>query len=173
MQVNDNLEQIRTRIAAAAARAGRSADEVTLVAVSKKIEPDRIVTALDAGQMIFGESKVQEAKAKIPLLPGRARWHMVGHLQSNKAREAVELFELIHSVDSVKLAGELSKWAERAGKTQSILIEVNVAGEASKFGVKPDAVAAMLEEINRLPRLEVAGLMTIAPYSDDAGKARP
>jgi len=87
---------------------------------------------------LFGENKVQEAKAKIPLVSGRARWHMIGHLQTNKARDAVALFEVIHSVDSLKLAVELDKWAERAGKTQAILLEVNVSGEASKFGLKPE-----------------------------------
>ena len=167
------ITNVQQRIAAAAQRVGRSADEITLVAVTKKVEPERIEQALAAGITVFGESKVQEAKAKIPLVSGRAHWHMIGHLQTNKARDAVTLFELIHSVDSVKLAGELNKCADRIGKTQPVLLEVNVSGEASKFGIKPEDLEPALEEINAMPRLEVHGLMTIAPYTDDPQKVRP
>ncbi len=168
-----NLDAVQQHIAAAAARAGREAGDVTLIAVSKTVAPEGVEAVLAAGQTVFGESKIQEAKAKIPAVSSRARWHLIGHLQSNKARDAVALFELIHSVDSVALAGEINKWAERAGKTQSIMLEVNVAGEASKFGLKPDAVEAAVRDINALPRLDVQGLMTIAPYSDDPERARP
>jgi len=171
--VSDNINLVRQRISTAAARAGRNPDDVTLIAVSKGIEPESVETALATGQMLFGESKIQEARAKIALASGRARWHMVGHLQTNKARDAVALFELIHSVDSVKLAVELDKWAERAGKTQAILLEVNVSGEASKFGLKPEDLESTVVEINKLSRLEVRGLMTIAPFVDEAGHARP
>jgi hypothetical protein len=162
------IQQVLDRIAAAARRAGRDPGGVTLVAVSKNVEPERVEQALAAGLTVFGESRMQEAKAKIPVVSGRARWHFVGHLQSNKARDAVELFELIHSVDSVKLAAELNKWAERAGKTQPILLEVNASGEASKFGLKPEDLPAALEQTNRLARLEVRGLMTIPPAGKDA-----
>jgi len=172
-EVAHNLDRVRGRMRAAAARAGRRSEDVTLVAVSKTVEPERLEAALAAGQMLFGESRLQEAKAKIPLVSGRAHWHMVGHLQSNKARDAVALFELIHSVDSVRLAVELNKWAERAGKTQVILLEVNASGEASKFGLEPEDVEAALREINRLPRLEVQGLMTIAPLRDNVDEVRP
>jgi len=116
---------------------------------------------------------VQEAKVKIPLCPGRLRWHLIGHLQSNKCRDAVALFEMIQGVDSPELAAEINKWAEKSGKTMPVLLEVNVAGESSKFGFKPDAVLAALPGINRLPRLEIHGLMTIAPWSPDPEKARP
>ena len=172
-EVAHNVERIRQRIRAAATRAGRRPDEVTLVAVSKTVEPQRIAEGLSAGQTVFGESKIQEARAKVPLVSQRAHWHLVGHLQTNKAREAVALFELIHSVDSVKLAVELNKWADRAGKTQAILLEVNTSGEASKFGVKPEDVGAVLSEINKLSRVEVRGLMTIAPFAEDLEMARP
>jgi pyridoxal phosphate enzyme (YggS family) len=145
----------------------RVPDGVTLVAVTKTVPPERVDAALNAGIAVFGENKIQEAKAKIPLVSSRARWHFIGHLQSNKARDAVELFELIHSVDSVKLAGELDKWAERAGKTQPILLEVNVSGEASKFGIKPEDLPATLAEIQKFPRLEVRGLMTMPPLGKD------
>lgn len=172
-EIAQNLQRVRERIAAAAARAGRSPDEITLIAVTKTVEPERVEQALAAGLTVLGESKVQEAKVKIPLVSSRVHWHMIGHLQTNKARDAVTLFELIHSVDSVKLAAELNKWAERAGKTQPILLEVNVSGEASKFGLKPDALEAAIEQINAMPRIEIRGLMTIAPFAEDVQKIRP
>ena len=146
---------------------------MTLIAVSKAIEPESVEAALAAGQTLFGESKIQEARAKIPLISGHARWHLVGHLQTNKARDAVTLFELIHSVDSLKLAVELDKCAERAGKTQAILLEINVSGEASKFGLKPDVLESTVGDINKLTRLEVQGLMTIAPFAEETERARP
>jgi hypothetical protein len=171
--VADNINLIRQRIHAAAVRAGRSPENITLIAVSKTVEPQRVEAALSAGQAIFGESKVQEAKTKIPLVSGRARWHMIGHLQTNKARDAVALFDVIHSIDSVKLAEEVHKWSERAGKTQAILLEVNVSGEASKFGLKPEDLKSTVAEINRLSRLHVQGLMTIAPFVEETEKVRP
>lgn len=172
-EVAHNVERICERIRAAATQADRQPEDVTLIAVSKTVEPERIEAAITVGQTLFGESKVQEARAKIPLVSGRAHWQMVGHLQTNKAREAVALFELIHSVDSVKLAVELNQWAERAGKVQAILLEVNTSGEQSKFGLKPEDLSTALSEINKLPRLEVQGLMTIAPFFEEAEKARP
>jgi len=168
-----NLEQIRGRMAAACGRAGREESSVTLLAVSKTHPPETIRAAVDAGQIFFGENKVQEAKAKIPLCPGKARWQFIGHLQSNKVRDAVELFELIQGVDSLAIAREISKRAEQAAKTMPILLEVNVAGEASKFGYKPEQLLAELNELNALPRIEIHGLMAIPPYSPVAEKARP
>jgi pyridoxal phosphate enzyme (YggS family) len=168
-----NLDQVRGRIAAATQRAGRRTDEVMLVAVSKTVAPERIDEALALGISTFGESKVQEAKAKIPLVSSRARWHFIGHLQTNKARDAVELFELIHSVDSLKLAAELNKCAEHAGKRLAVLLEINVSGGARKFGIKPEDLNGMLGQIAALPRLEVQGLMTLAPFAEDVEKARP
>jgi PLP dependent protein len=172
-EVEDNLSLVRQRIRTAAERAGRNPEEVELVAVSKTVEPRRVELALAAGQTLFGESKVQEARAKIPFVSGRAHWHMIGHLQSNKARDAVALFEVIHSVDSVKLAIELDKWAERGGKTQAILLEVNVSDEASKFGLKPEDLESTVAAINRCGRLELQGLMTVAPFAEEAQRARP
>jgi pyridoxal phosphate enzyme (YggS family) len=172
-EVAHNIIFVRQCIRTAAERAGRNPDEVTLIAVSKTIEPERIESALAAGQTLFGESKVQEVKAKLPLVSGRAHWHMIGHLQTNKARDAVALFDVVHSVDSLKLAVELNKWAEQAGKTQAILLEVNVSGEASKFGLKPEDLESTVAEVNQLSRLEVQGLMTIAPFAEDTEKARP
>ncbi len=167
------LEQILRRIATAAQRANRAADDVLLLAVTKTVQPELIEQAIAAGVNTFGESKVQEARQKIPIVSGRTHWHMVGHLQTNKARDAVELFELIHSVDSLKLAAEISKWAERAGKTQRVLLEINLSGESSKFGLKPDALDAVLGQIRALPRIEVEGLMTVPPHTEEIEKVRP
>jgi PLP dependent protein len=169
----ENLDSIQQRIRAACARAGRDENAVTLLAVSKTHPPETIRAAVDAGQLLFGENKIQEAKAKIPLSPGKARWHFIGHLQSNKVRDAVALFDLIQGVDSLDIAKEISKRAEQAAKTMPILLEVNVAGEASKFGYAPEKVLAELDELNALPKIEVHGLMAIPPFAPVPEKARP
>lgn len=169
----DNLNSIQQRISAACNRARRNADSVTLLAVSKTHPAETIQAAVAGGQLLFGENKVQEAKAKIPLCPGRARWHFIGHLQSNKCRDAVELFEMIQGVDSLAIAQEINKRAAEAAKTMPVLLEVNLAGEASKFGYPPERLLAELKELNALPRLEIHGLMTIPPYAADAEKSRP
>jgi hypothetical protein len=168
-----NLAHLRRRIAAACARAGRDPATVTLLAVSKGQPPEVVRAAADLGLTLFGENKVQEAKAKIPLCPGRLHWHLVGHLQSNKARDAVHWFEMIQSLDSLALAAELQKQAEKAAKTVPVLLEVNVAGEASKFGYRPEQLLAELRELNAFPRLEIQGLMTLAPWTPDPEKVRP
>jgi PLP dependent protein len=169
----DNLISIQQRIRAACARAGREAASVTLLAVSKTHPPETIQTAVNCGLLHFGENKIQEAKAKIPLCPGKARWQFIGHLQSNKVRDAVELFEMIQGVDSLGLAREISKRAEQAAKTVPILLEVNVAGEASKFGYQPARLLAELTELNALPKIEIHGLMAIPPFSPLPEKSRP
>ena len=173
MDFSENLDLIRSRIAAACLRARRTEDSVTLLAVSKSHPPTAICAAVAAGQIFFGENKIQEAKAKIPRSPGKSRWHFIGHLQSNKVRDAVELFEMIQGVDSLGLAREISKRAAQAAKTMPILIEVNVAGEASKFGYAPEKLLAELAELNALPCLEIHGLMAIPPFVAEAEKARP
>ena len=169
----ENLTQIQQRINTACARAGRDPRSVALVAVSKGQPPAAVQAAADAGQTLFGESKVQEAKAKISLSPGRLRWHMIGHLQSNKCRDAVHFFQMIESVDSLALAQEVNKWAEKSGKTMPILLEVNIAGEASKFGYPPELLLAELQQINALRKIEIHGLMTIAPWTPEPEKVRP
>jgi len=169
----ENFEKIQQRIRAASGRAGRDENSVQLLAVSKTHPPEAIQAAMGCGQIFFGESKAQEAKAKIPLCPGRARWHFIGHLQSNKVRDAVELFEMIQSVDSLALAREISKRCEQAAKKMSMLLEVNVAGESSKFGYKPEQLLTELEEFNKLPRIEIQGLMTMPPFSAGPEKSRP
>jgi len=160
-------------MAAACARAGREAASVTLLAVSKTYPPEALREAVDAGQLLFGENKIQEAKAKIPLCPGRARWQFIGHLQSNKVRDAVELFEMVQGVDSLAIAREISKRAVQAAKTVPILLEVNVAGEGSKFGYQPAALLAELKELNALEKIEIHGLMAIPPFTPVPERARP
>jgi len=169
----DNLQSIRDRMAAAGQRAGRDVASVTLLAVSKTHPPEAIHEAVAAGQFLFGENKVQEAKTKIPLSPGRAQWHFIGHLQSNKVRDAVELFSLIQGVDSLAIAREISRRAQLAARTVPIFLEVNVAGEGTKFGYRPDQLLADLKEINALPRIELHGMMAIPPYTPVPEKARP
>jgi hypothetical protein len=169
----ENLDSIQQRIRAACDRAGRAPDSVTLLAVTKGQPPDVVNEAGKLGLVFFGENKIQDAKAKIPLCAGRLRWHFIGHLQTNKCRDAVELFEMIQSVDSLHVAQEISKRADLAAKTMPILLEVNLAGEASKFGYRPDAVEAELNQINALPRIEVHGLMTVPPWTANAENVRP
>jgi pyridoxal phosphate enzyme (YggS family) len=173
MDIAANLNHVRQRIAAACARSGRQAESVTLVTVSKGHPAETVRAAAELGLCVFGENKVQEAKAKIGLCPGRLRWHLIGHLQSNKCRDAVHFFEMIQSVDSLSLAREINKWAEKSAKTMPALIEVNVAGESSKFGYAPEKVLAELKELNALPKVELHGLMTVAPFAQDAEKVRP
>lgn len=173
MDLAANLDSIQRRIAAACERVGRNPAAVSLLAVSKGHPPGTIRAAADLGLALFGENKIQEAKAKIPLCPGKLRWQMIGHLQSNKCRDAVELFEAIQSVDSLALAVEIGRRADQAAKVMPVLLEVNVAGEASKFGYQPDRLLAELEQINALPRVEIHGLMTIAPWASDPERVRP
>jgi pyridoxal phosphate enzyme (YggS family) len=166
------LEKVRQQIAEAAARAGRDPAEIELVAVSKTQTVGIIREAMRAGVNVFGENKVQEAARKIAELE-RGSWRLIGHLQTNKAKMAVQLFDSIDSVDRVELAEELDRRAEPVGKTQNVLLQVNVAGESTKFGCAPDAARGLAEAINNLPRLTLRGLMTIAPYADDPEKSRP
>jgi pyridoxal phosphate enzyme (YggS family) len=173
MDLQFNFETIRGRMADACRRVERSLDSVLLLPVSKGQPPEMVRAAADLGLNIFGENRIQEAKAKISMCPGRLRWHMIGHLQTNKCREAVRMFELIHSVDSLHLATELDRHAERAARTLPILLEVNVAGEGSKHGFGSAELLAEFEQLNRLKRLEVHGLMTIAPWTPEPEKVRP
>ena len=173
MSLAENLEKIQQRIRGACERSGRDAASVMLLAVSKSHPPESIQAAVDGGQLFFGENKIQEAKAKIPLCPSKARWHFIGHLQSNKVRDAVELFEMIQGVDSLAIAQEINRRAEQAAKTVPLLLEVNVAGEASKFGYAPERLLAELKTLDALPRIEVHGLMAIPPYTPVPEKARP
>jgi PLP dependent protein len=170
--IAENLEHVRERVVQASAKSGRSADDVELVAISKTHEAAKVREAVEAGQTLFGESRVQEARIKIPELPSNLRWHFVGHLQKNKIRHALPLFELIHSVDSLALAQEINRIAEEDGLHPRVLLELNVAGEGSKFGFKPETLRAEMESLLALPRLSILGLMTIPPLAEEAEKSR-
>jgi PLP dependent protein len=169
----ENFDKIQQRIRAACDRCDRGPSSVTLLAVTKSQPPEMVQAAADCGQMLFGENKVQEARAKIPLCASRLRWHFIGHLQTNKCRDAVELFAMIQSVDGLALAREISKRAEQAAKSTPILLEVNVAGEASKFGCRPEKLLEQLKEIAALPRIEIKGLMAVPPWSAEPERSRP
>jgi hypothetical protein len=167
-----NFEFVQSRIAAAVAKSGRKADEVQLIAVSKKQDAEKVRAVFDAGQPIFGESRVQEARVKIPLLPSAARWHFIGHLQKNKVRHALPLFELFHSIDSLALAHDVERIAEEEGVRPRVLLEVNVAGEGSKFGFSPVKLREEMEALLSLGRLNIEGLMTIPPLAPEAEDSR-
>ena len=152
---------------------GRDPREIRLVAVTKTVEVDRIEEAIAEGVNIIGESRVQEAKEKYGKVESKIIWHLVGHLQRNKAKDAVKLFDLIHSVDSAKLAKEIDKQARKIGKIQKILIEVNVSGEKSRYGLNPEEVIAFLQEVSVLPHVKIEGLMTIAPLGENPEDCRP
>lgn len=171
--IADNLAAVRGQIAAACARAGRADESVRLLAVSKTYGPAAVRVAAAAGQRLFGENRVQEAAAKIPECPERLEWHLIGHLQSNKAAPAARLFDWVHSVDSAKLLEALDREAGAAGRRLQALVQVNVSGERSKAGLAPEGAPAVLALGNRLRNVQVCGLMTIPPLAEDPEKARP
>ncbi|MFA7177188.1 MAG: YggS family pyridoxal phosphate-dependent enzyme, partial [Smithellaceae bacterium] len=172
-EIKTNILNIRERITAAAARANRDPAGIRLMAVSKTVEPERIRQALDAGITLLGENYVQEAREKIPVVGRPAVWHMIGHLQTNKVKYVVNLFDWIHSVDRLELARELDKRAGQRSRRLNVLIEVNVSGEASKNGAAPGQVLELVRQISILPNVSVRGLMTMPPYSDDPENSRP
>ncbi len=168
----ERLRHVRQRIVQAADRAGRDPGSVTLVAVTKTIPLERIREAASLGQTVFGENRVQETRQKIPLLPGLT-WHLVGHLQRNKAKYAVELFDLIHSVDDLPLAQEIERQAGKRGKRQRVLLEVNIGGEAAKSGLRWEATLPLLRELAGYDHLAVEGFMCIPPYTEEPEESRP
>ena len=172
MSVCENYLAVEEKVKEACRRAGRSRDEVTLIAVSKTKPMSMIEELLPLGVVDFGENKVQELTAKEEALPSHIRWHMIGHLQRNKVKYIVDKAFLIHSVDSLRLAEAISQEAGKKNVTANILIEVNVAGEDSKFGVRPEETAALAESISKLPNISVKGLMTIAPFVENAEENR-
>jgi len=167
-----NLERVRRQIVSAAAKSGRSADGIELVAISKTHSAESVREAVEAGQILFGESRVQEARIKIPELSASLRWHFVGHLQKNKVRQALPLFEMIHSVDSLELARDINRVADEEGAHPRVLLEVNVAGEGSKFGFAPDDLREHMEPLLALPRLSIEGLMCIPPLAVESEESR-
>lgn len=171
--VADNVAAVRERIAEAAARSGRRPEDIRLIAVTKSISPEVIQEALAAGVRDLGENRVQEAVPKVEVLPSDCTWHLIGHLQTNKAKVAAETFCLIHSLDSLRLAQVLERRAAQVGKSVACLVEVNVAGEVSKHGISPDELVHFLSSVSTLEHISVRGLMTVAPYSHDPEEVRP
>ncbi|HVK06991.1 MAG TPA: YggS family pyridoxal phosphate-dependent enzyme [Armatimonadaceae bacterium] len=172
-----SVESVRARMAAAARRAGRLPEDVRLVAVSKNVPPEAVLAAVRVGVQDFGENYVQEARGKIPLVSAQTDvpicWHMIGHLQSNKAKYSVSLFSFIHSVDNLGLAQEIGKQSVKIGKEQAILIEVNLTGADNRAGVSPDRALALAEATARTPGLRLCGLMGMAPQTAEPDLARP
>jgi len=177
MTIADNLSAIRERIARAAQRAGRNANDIALMAVTKTFPAERILEAYQAGQRLFGENRVQEFADKFAALSElrEAKFHMIGHLQSNKAAKAVEVFDAIDSLDSAKLAGRLNTSAEELGKTLDVLVEINVGGEATKSGIAPNSAEldTILAAAFLWRNLRIRGLMTVPPFTEDPEGARP
>ena len=177
-ETRERLARISERIVSACARVGRDESEVTLIAVSKTVSAERICAAIECGVLVLGENRVQEAADKIPGVAAgtagrRIEWHLIGHLQSNKARRAVDLFTSIDSVDSYKLAERLDRIAGEIGRRLPILIEVNLGGESSKSGLNSDDVLRVIEQVRPLNHLEPRGLMTVPPYLEPAEEVRP
>jgi len=173
-EIGKNLSQVRERMERAATRTGRDPGEIRLIAVSKTVPIERIKEAIAAGAMIFGENYVQEARHKIEEI-GRTgiQWHFIGHLQTNKAKYAVKLFDLIHSVDSIKVARALDTRAAAEGKVMDCLIEANISQEESKFGITSEHTLTLAQEMTKLKNISLKGLMTMPPYFDDPESSRP
>jgi PLP dependent protein len=171
--VAENLEAVRRRVACAAERAGKKPGDVELLVVSKTFPAEVVREAVDAGQTLFGENKVQEMLAKIPLLPSSLRWHLIGHLQSNKVRKVLPVVEAIHSVTSLDLARDINRIAGELGLFPKIFLEINVGAEASKLGFDATSVCGQLEELYKLDRLFIQGLMCIPPFAPEVEKSRP
>jgi PLP dependent protein len=172
VSIAENLERVREQIAQAALKAGRTANEIELVAITKTHPAEKVREAVEAGHTLFGESRVQEARAKISELPSHLRWHFVGHLQKNKIRHALPLFELFHGIDSLALAEEMNRIAAADGMHPRVLLEINMAGEGSKFGFKPESVRREMESLLALSRLTIEGLMCIPPLAEEADASR-
>ncbi len=171
--IKNNLEIINEKIKKAALKTNRNPEEIKLVAVTKTATIEQIKEAISVGVKIIGENKVQEAKEKYQILSTDIEWHLVGHLQTNKVKYAIEIFDLIHSVDSIKLAKEIDRRSLQFGMITNVLVEVNVSGEETKYGIKPEEVEPFLEEISEFSRIKVRGLMTIAPIVEDKEEVRP
>ena len=173
-KIADNLKDIKQRITDSAKRAGRNPDEIQLVAVTKMVDIPEVEELIEASQTLFGENRVQEGKRKYEALQNyNLTWHLIGHLQTNKVKHAVPMFDMIHSVDSFKLAEAINSVSEKLGKIQSILLEINISGETSKFGLESQETIEIVKNILELPNLKLEGLMTMAPFVDDPEEVRP
>jgi pyridoxal phosphate enzyme (YggS family) len=168
----ERYDQACERVASACERSGRAVDDVTVMAVAKRFGPEEVMMAAECGLTVIGENRVQEAKSKIPLCPGHLEWHLIGHLQSNKVRDAVQLFSMIHSVDSVKLLDLVNGECGVAGKIMRVCLEVNVSGEGSKYGFAPADIPDVLVKCEGMMNIDVVGLMTMPPITEDPEGAR-
>lgn len=173
MNIEQNFESVQKRLHTAAEAAGRSPEEIQLVAVSKKQPIEKLQAAFDWGQRLFGENRVQEMKQKAPLLSDRIEWRLIGHLQKNKIRQVLPVASMIESVDSLELAQQINRIAEEAGARPQVLLEINLAGEASKYGFDPEALTGKIEALLELDRLEITGLMAIPPMAPEPEASRP
>jgi len=171
--IKNNLEIINKKIKKAALKVNRNPEEIKLVAVTKTATTEQIEEAINAGVKIIGENRVQDAKKKYHIFTADVEWHLIGHLQTNKAKYAVEIFNCIHSVDSIKLTQEINKRSLQFGKIMDVLVEVNISGEETKYGIKSEEVETFLKEISEFPRIRIRGLMTVAPIVEDKEKVRP
>ena len=171
--IEENIEDVWSRIERAAEKTGRGKEDIKLVAVTKTVEPARIKEAINCGIQIIGENRVQEAESKFDMIAEKVERHLVGHLQTNKAKKAVELFDFIQSVDSERIAQEISRRASQKGKVMPVLVEVNTSAEETKFGIEPHQVLPLMESISDLKGIRIEGLMTIGLFSDDPEYTRP
>lgn len=172
-EIAENLKRVQDRIDRAAQRSGRSADAVKLIVVTKTWPADVVQQVVDAGTRVLGESRVQEAQHKVTEVAGTVSWHLIGHLQRNKVKIALPIFDLIHSVDTLRLAKEISRWAVRRNTPVRVLVQVNTSGEASKFGVSSNAALDLVGQVDDLVGVSVAGLMTIGAFAPDPERVRP
>jgi pyridoxal phosphate enzyme (YggS family) len=170
--IKNNLADLRTRITAAAARAGRDPGSIEIVAVTKNADPERIKKAFQYGITDFGENRVQELVRKADILDEGYKWHLIGHLQTNKVKYIIDKVRMIHSLDSIELANEISRRAEKAGRVMDVLVQVNVAGESTKFGIEPTSALQFVKDAGRMGNIKIRGLMTIAPLVSDPGEVR-
>lgn len=173
MSIADNVREVAERVSWAAARAGRRLEDIRLVAITKTVDLERVKEAVDSGVRVFGENYVQEAREKIAAIGHGVEWHMTGHLQKNKVRDAVSLFDMVHTIDSLELAQELDKRAGAIGKLMPVLVEVNIGEEESKGGIDKDKLIPFLNSTKCLDNLSIKGLMAIPPYFDEPEKVRP
>jgi len=173
MSIRENVQFVRNKIAEACRRSGRESEEIELVAITKTVDVEQINEAIEAGIRVVGENRVQEAWRKFQEVGEKAHWHMVGHLQTNKVKRVLQFADMIHSVDSVYLAGEIQTQAKKLDRTIEILIQVNTSGEESKFGLEPEATIGAIEEVSILPNLKIKGLMTIGAFLPNPEDVRP
>ncbi|HOJ80850.1 MAG TPA: YggS family pyridoxal phosphate-dependent enzyme [Clostridiales bacterium] len=167
-----NIDELRSRVAAAAARAGRDPAGIKIVAVTKTVEPGRIMTAYQCGITDFGENRVQELVQKADIMNVECKWHMIGHLQTNKVKYIIDRVCMIHSLDSIELAYEINRRAEKAGRIMDVLVQINVAGESTKYGIEPASAPDFVKEVSRMGNIRIKGLMTIAPLVSDPEEVR-